>query len=113
MGKTFKDRFEEEKMKAEMKLNDLKLWCSEHKAELAVFGPPVIAAIVELVKTVAKRSTVNEERHLKENYIYDRSMGHYYELRRKLKSSEWLQIEQRKREGESLGEILQDMRVLK
>jgi hypothetical protein len=56
---------------------------------------------------------VKQEAHLKDEYIYDRSNGHYYELRRKIKSSEWQMIDQRKREGEMLGDILQDMRLLK
>lgn len=111
--KSFKERYEEKKKKAKEKFDDVKKWCGEHKSEIVVFGPVLITGAVEIIKTVSKRKNLDDEKALKDNYIYDRSMGHYYELKRKLKSSEWLQIEERKAEGETLGSILQDMRVLK
>lgn len=112
---TLEQWIEEVKETAKIGWNKTKQWCRDHKAELVVFGPVLISSGIEIIKIAAKKSTVNEEKRLKENYVYDRSMGigHYYELRRKLRSSEWLQIEQRKLEGETLGEILTDMRVLK
>ena len=72
-----------------------------------------MGGIIEIAKISTKRYTVNEEKALKERYIYDRSTGHYYEMKRKPKSSEWLQIEQRKQNGETLGWILNDMKLLK
>lgn len=88
-------------------------WCKDHKEAIIVFGPVIAGGIIEIVKISTKRHTVNEEKALKERYIYDRSAGHYYEVRRKPKNSEWLQIEQRRENGEPLGWILNDMRLLK
>jgi hypothetical protein len=98
---------------ARWKFSDAKEWCNNHKAEIISLTPVLVSAAVELTKIAAKRGTINEERHLKDDYIYDRSMGHYWELRRKPKQSEQLMIDQRRREGEPLGGILQDMRLLK
>lgn len=111
--KTLKEWFENKKEKAKEKLHGVVQWGSKHKAEIVVFGPVLITGAVEIIKTATKKQNLNEERRLKDNYIYDRSMGHYYELKHKLSSSEWLQIEERKGEGESLGRILKDMNVLK
>lgn len=101
------------KEKAQVKWDNFKCWCSDHKEQIVVFGPVIIGGVVEVIKIAAKRGNVNEEKNLKERYIYDRSQGHYYELKRKPKSSEWIQIDQRKSEGEHLGNILRDMRLLK
>lgn len=109
----FKVWVDDKKQKAAWTWADLKDWCGKHKEQIVVFGPVIISGLVEITKVMVRRGNVKEEKHLKENYIYDRPQGHYYELRRKLKSSEWIQIEERKAEGESLGVILRDMRVLK
>lgn len=111
---TLRERIESLKNGTKQKFEDVKQWCKEHQNEALVLAPVVISGTIEVFKIVMKRKNLSEERSLKENFIYDRSMGHYYELRRKLKSSEWIQIEKRKLEGrETLGEILQDMNVLK
>lgn len=111
--KTFKERFVDVQNEAKWKLHCATEWCENHKEMIAVFGPVMIGSIVEMAKIATKNHTVNEEKALKEKYIYDRSSGHYYELKRQPKSSEWLQIDQRKQNGESLGMILNDMRLLK
>lgn len=92
-----------------------KKWCVEHKTEISVFGPVLISGAVELIKVAAKRKNLNEERYLKERYVYERTqdIGRYYELRRKIRSFEWRQIDERKSEGETLGSILRDMNLLK
>lgn len=95
------------------KIDKVKMFWNDHKKEIITLTPVIIGAVVEFAKIAAQKSTIKEERHLKDDYVYDRSMGHYYELRRKLRSSEWVQIDQRKSEGENLGNILQDMGVLK
>lgn len=91
----------------------VKNWCYQNKEFIIVFGPIIFGGLMEIIKITTKSTNINEEKRLKERYIYDHSMGHYYELRRKPKKSEWIQIDQRKRNGESLGWILNDMRLLK
>lgn len=111
--KTFKEWFNEKLEWTKLKLVCPAEWCKDHKEAIIVFGPVIMGGIVEIAKISSKRHTVNEEKALKERYVYDRSAGHYFELKRQPKSSEWLQIEQRKTNGETLGAILSDMRLLK
>ena len=114
----------DEKMTMDQRIQSAKDWCSDkwrrtkdwcynHKEMIVVFGPVAIGSVIECVKVVTKRSNVKEEKRLKENYIYDRSNGHYVELRRKPKQREWIQIDQRRANGENLAQILMDMRLLK
>lgn len=111
--KTLKERFEEASERAKWKVQDAVDWCNRNKELIVVLAPIAAGTIVELIKIGTKRHTVNEEKRLKERYVYDRSNGHYYELKRQPKSSEWIQIEHRKDSGESLGDILNDMRLLR
>lgn len=111
--KTFKKWFDEKQNEAKWKVHCATEWCKNHKEMITVFGPVLVGGIVEMVKISTKVHTVNEEKALKERYVYDHSAGHYYELKRQPKSSEWIQIEQRKQNGETLGMILNDMRLLK
>lgn len=111
--KTFKEWFDEKQEWAKWKLHAAAEWCKNHKEAIIVFGPVIMGGIIEIAKIPPKKYVVNEEKALKERYIYDRSTRHYYELKRKPKSSEWLQIDQRIENGESLGWVLDDMRLLK
>lgn len=111
--KTFKEWFNEKQEWAKWKIHTATEWCRDNKETVIVFGPVLLGSIVEICKISSKRHTVNDEKKLKERYIYDRSCGHYWELKREPKKSEWLQIDQRKNNGEALGEILNDMRLLK
>ena len=52
------------------------------------------------------------EKELKDTYIYDRSMGHYWKCRKKPTTEQYLEIERRKANGEGLGTILTDMKLL-
>lgn len=88
-------------------------WCSEHKE--AVIGG-VIAGLGILrtgIKVGGKIHVQNMERKNKDLRVYDTSLGKYWELKRKLKNSDWLEIERRRGQGERLGEILQSLKALK
>lgn len=111
--KPFKEWLEEKSEWAKWKAHCAAEWCKNHKEAIIVFGPAIMGGIIEICKISTRRQTVKEEKALKDRYIYDRPAGHYYELRRKPKTSEWLQIEQRKENGESLGWILNDMGLSK
>jgi len=58
-------------------------------------------------KTAAQREIEYQRKH-----IYDHNIGHHWTLRRNLTSDEMQEVERRKRYGESLGDILESMRVL-
>ena len=62
---------------------------------------------------VSKRINLRKQEELKDLYCYDRSLGHYWRLRRELSNKEWLEIDQRKKNGERLSDILAEMTVLK
>ena len=62
---------------------------------------------------VSKRINLRKQEVLKDLYCYDRSLGHYWRLRRELSNKEWLEIDQRKKNGERLSDILAEMKVLK
>jgi hypothetical protein len=89
-------------------------FCIEHKEQLALVATPlVIGGVKELIKNAKHNQRVNETRELKNKYIYDRSTGHYWHLRRELSEREWMEFESRKAAGERVSEILSSMRVLK
>lgn len=104
----------EMKERIEMRYEEVKEWCRNNKEVIIAVAPSLIGGAVELIKIAFKKGYVNEEKHLKNNYIYDREKGHYYELCRKPKSSEWLQIDHMREVGDvPLGVILNDMKLLK
>ena len=111
--KTLKEKIGEMKTEDQEKANQFSDWCKMHREAILVLVPVLVSGTVELVKVVAKSRNTSEERRLKENFIYDRSNGHYYELKRQPKASEWALIDYRKGSGEYLGDILSDMKILK
>ena len=56
---------------------------------------------------------MKKEKDLKDLYCYDRSLGHYWTLRRRLTNAEWVEIDKRKNNGERLADILSELKVLK
>lgn len=88
------------------------LW-DNHSKEIVVLVPVAVATAEKLIRGVRRSHNLKEEKYLKENYVYDRSRGCYIELRRKLTNRELLELDRRKKNGESLIEILASMRVMK
>jgi hypothetical protein len=111
-------KFRREQKRAEFKkklksgFRKTKDWVVEHKDLVITLTPVIIGGIATVVKVVGKRSNLRKEEELKELYCYDRSLGHYWKLRRELSNQEWLEIDRRKKNGERLSDILSDMNVL-
>lgn len=84
----------------------------EHKEAIAVLAPVVIGGCAKLVQLGLKTYNLGKQEDLKNLYVYDRSLGHYWKLRRELDNSEWVEIEQRRKNGEKLGDILNELNVL-
>ena len=103
----------ERKEKFERKVNDAKNWAYNNKELIMFFGPTLIGGITASVKAVNKHVKLNKEKNLKDLYCYDRSLGHYWQLRRELTNSEWVKIDKRKNNGERLADILDELKVLK
>lgn len=111
-GKVVNMKWQEFKWKAKQKFDAAKEWCVENKEITAAAISALIGGTFEIIKIASKADAREEEKELKELYIYDRSMGHYWKLRRKLTNAEYREIERRRQDGESIGEILESMRVL-
>ena len=79
---------------------------------MAILSSGVIIA-TKVCKMYKYHKDYNEEKYLKTRFIYDRSRGCYYELRKQLTNAQLLEIDRRKLNGETLGTILESMRVLK
>lgn len=85
-------------------------WVKNNIGLIVLLVPPVVGGAATIVKSLSKH---HETQVLKDERVYDRSLGHYWELKRKLRNDEWAEIKNRKQEGESLGDILESLKVLK
>lgn len=101
------------KIVTERKIVNTANWCIENKELVSTVAPMLIGGAIAVGKMLQKEHKISEERYLKDNYIYDQRRRHYYELRRKPKTSEWIRIDQALDEGVPLYAILDDMRLLK
>ena len=92
---------------------DAENWYYNHRQEIIVIAPVALTALTTVIKVAGKKHNLSKEKHLKENYCYDRSLGHYWALRRTPTNAEWIEIDRRKRNGERLADILSELRLLK
>ena len=88
-------------------------WVVRNKEAVITLTPIVIGGITTVAKVVGKRVNLHKQEDLKDLYCYDRSLGHYWRLRRELTNQEWLEIDKRKKNGERLSDILDELKVLK
>ena len=97
------------------KVNRVKWFVEDHKAQIAAVAaatPVVAGTIIQIARMVSQQDRLKKAKDLKELYCYDRSLGHYWKLRRELTNDEWLVIDARKRSGERLADILKELNVL-
>ena len=73
---------------------------------LLIVVPTVVGAAMTILKSLFKDAG-------KDNRIYDNREGFYWELRRKLTNTERQAIARKRKNGEKLGDILEEMKVLK
>lgn len=101
------------KQELKAKVDKTEEWAHDNR-ELLIAGAPVMFATVKAVtKFTTKQINMKKQQSLKELYCYDRSLGHYWRLKRELTNFEWLEIESRKQRGEKLADILVSLKVLK
>lgn len=110
---TNESKFQRLKREARAKIDNFGEWFGRNKEAILILTPVVIGGATTLVKVVGKRINLHKQEAVKNLYCYDRSLGHYWALRRELTNSEWLKIDQRKKQGERLSDILAELRVLK
>ncbi len=84
----------------------------EHKGDI-VYGLYLTACIAAALTPFVRAIRKNQNDVKKERLIYDPHMGFYWEVKKSLTNNQKLMIEQRHRMGESYGEILRDMKLLK
>lgn len=106
-------RKEERQKKFEAAKQKVADWWDRNKVYVAVAAPIAGKIAVETIKVVKRNHVARIELRNKDLRLYDTSLGHYWELRRKLNNSDWVTINRRRNLGESLGDILEEMRVLK
>lgn len=92
---------------------DVSCWISNNKELVLILGPAVIGGLTTGIKVIGKHNNLRKEKDLKDLYCYDRSLGHYWRLKRELTNSEWVEIDKRKNSGERLADILDELKVLK
>ncbi len=108
-----KAKVTEIKNKAMVKTRQIVDWCKANPESAIAIASIVAAGGKYALKQHGRRANLDRQEELKTLFIYDRSHGHYWPLRRKLSSREYIEIDSRKDSGESLRDILLDMRVLK
>ena len=101
------------KQKISMKLQNAKAWIYRNKEWVVTVAPVAFAGITTVCKVVVRRANLRKQEQLKDLYCYDRSLGHYWRLKRELSNKEWLEIDKRKKNGERLADILAELKVLK
>ena len=96
--------------------NKIRVWWSYNKEWAVVVIPSVTMGAAwigkKLINGAIMSHNLNKEKMLKERYVYDRSLGDYWKLKRSMSTSEMLEVEARREEGEKLGSILKSMRLI-
>ena len=95
----------------EQQLKARRFWVN-HKTEIIVLAPIVIPAISNVAIKAINGYNKRKEQERKDLTIWDPSAQHKWPLRRKLTTSEWLEVSERRAKNEKLGDILESMKVL-
>ena len=108
------DAFKRELQKRKLKEKAAQVWefCKEHPAESFALATTAVGGLFGLAKRADRKRDIREQQRLKDEYIYDHSIGRHVHLRRKPTNREYLEIERRRGNGERMGSILEDMRLL-
>lgn len=113
MKVTVKTRLQRFKDKIKEKIGDGKAWIYDHKQECIVLIPYLVIATKSICKMIIKVAGINRKEKMMKLTVYDRSEQHHWFLRRSLSNAEWYEVNMRRHMGERLGDILEDMKLLK
>jgi putative protein kinase ArgK-like GTPase of G3E family len=110
-----KDDSKKEKAKAwlQNRWTDAKCFWAENKHTIEILTPVVIGGMTVMVKAISRHNKLTQEKSLKELFVWDPKLGLYYQLRKAMTNSQRLELERRKEAGESIGQILASMKLLK
>lgn len=107
-----KDRVKSLWLKAKAAASKTTSWVKDHPYETIGLATAGAAIIKETTKLGSKIAQHCEDKD-RENRIWDPSLGDWWELRRQLKPIEKLELEKRLARGETRGEILRSMGLLR
>lgn len=104
---------QERRLKRKEKIDKIVNWCMEN-AGIALTGFCAGLGLLSTgIKVGGRMYKAHVESRNKDYRVYDPTIGHYYELCRKLKNKDWLEIDRRRCTGERLGDILDSLHALK
>lgn len=92
---------------------DARCFWEENKDTIIKLTPVVVGGATVMVRVIGRRMNLATEQKMKDRYVWDPKLGHYWEIRKKLSNAQWAEIERRKESGEAMGQILASMKVLK
>lgn len=101
--------------KAKQKARDAWEWTKnnpEMAAGLLTSAAGLVAGLHKLGKGLLRTNNIRMERYNKERYIYDHSLGMYLHTKRKLNNRDYVFINQERKKGRRLSDILQKMNIL-
>lgn len=101
------------KLNLKAKLKAAMDWSKENRDILVIAVPAAVAIVTGTCKLGGKLIDAHREHSHQNLTCYDRSLGHYWQLKRELSNNEWISIEQRRKNGERLADILSELKVLK
>lgn len=107
------------KERIQQKVEEAGDWINRNAPTILAFASVAITTTkvaTDLMVHIGRRVELADERNQRrkrERSCYDRSEGHYWNLKRKLTNADWAEINARKENGERLGDILNEMKVLK
>lgn len=111
--RTFKEKCNDIRARIRCKWEDFKYFCYENKEMVAAVLIVLIPALSKTVSSSARAYAAHrEDVRRKTDYFDPRTSEHWF-TKRPLSASEKLELEKRYNEGESKGEILDSMRLLK
>lgn len=107
-----KERWEKFKKVATEKTVSICLWVRDNWEIVSVLGAGAATLVGSGVKSYRKHRDIRQQQMLKDRYIYDRRTGHYWHLNRTPSNNQMLELDERRRRGETLGEALRNMRLI-
>ena len=95
-------------------LNQVGRFISNNKTEVIAVATPIVGKLLmDAVKGIRRSANNKEQARLKENYIWDPSSCMWLETRKKMSSHQRVEFARRRENGESVGSILNSMKILK
>lgn len=112
-NRTFKEKCKDFKGRCKAKWEDFKWFCYENKEMVAAVLIVLIPALSKTVSSGARAYAEHREDVRRQTDYYDPRTSEHWFTKRPLSTNEKLELERRYNNGESKGDILDSMRLLK